>query len=277
MVGQLEPCATVDGVVCPLAEARLALTDDGVARGDGAFETVGVWDGRAFRLDDHLARLDGSLRGIGLPKAPLPALRSDIDRLLAGIPRVDAALRLYVTGSGTRVASISPPPDRPPLRALVPQPAPWIRPLGTYGPAGAKTMSYGPNMAATRAAVRAGGDDALLVSLEGAVLEGPTFAVVWTRAGRLRAPATELGLVDSISRRTLLEVAAVTGIDVEVGRYPLADLDQADEVLVCSSVRPLQALERVGGHRLPGDTPVFDRLAGALERRRRGGDGPEPQ
>lgn len=253
-----------------MSEARLALTDEGVARGDGAFETVGVWDGRPFRLDDHLGRLDASLRRIGLPEAPAPALRADIGRLLDGVPPVDAALRLYVTGSGTRVVTVMPPPDRPPLRALVPQPAPWIRPLGTYQPSGAKTMSYGPNVAATRAAVRAGGDDALLVSLEGAVLEGPTFAVLWTRAGRLRAPAVELGIIDSISRRTLLEVAGRAGVDVEVGRYPLADIDTADEVMVCSSVRPLQALERVGGRRLPDATPVFDRLAGALDRRRRG-------
>lgn len=269
MPPELESCAAVDGEVRPLAAARLALTDEGVARGDGAFETIGVWDGRPFRLDDHVARLDASLDRIGLPPAPAAALRADVARLLAAAPPVDAALRLYVTASGTRVATLTPPPDRPPVRALVPQPAPWIRPLGTYGPAGAKTMSYGPNTAATRAAVRAGGDDALLVSLEGAVLEGPTFAVVWVVGGALHAPDVALGIVDSISRRTLLEVAAAEGTAVRTGRFPLADLDAADEVLVCSSVRPLQALDRIGARELPRATPAHDRLAPALERRRR--------
>lgn len=261
--------AVVSGVLVDLAEARLAVTDEGVARGDGGFETVGVWDGRPFRLDDHLARLDRTLRAIGLGPAPLDAVRADVDRLLADVPRLDAALRVYVTGSGTRVVTWAVPPARPPLHRLAPQPAPWIRPVGTYGLAGAKVMSYGPNVAATRAAVRAGADDALLVSLTGLVLEGPTFAVLWVRGGVLYAPAVALGIVDSISRRTLLELAPGVGLAVEEGRYLLAELDTADEVLACSAVRALQSVHRIGARDLPAATPVAARLGAALDAARR--------
>lgn len=262
--------ALIDGVDHPLERAALGLTDAGVARGDGAFETVGVWDGRPFRLDDHLRRLDASLAAIGLPAAPGPQLRADVGHALDG-QGGDAALRLYVTGSGTRIVTLSEPPLRPDLRRLVSQPAPWIRPLGTYGPSAAKTMSYGPNMAASRAAQRAGGDDALLVSLEGVALEGPTFAVLWVRAGVLEAPPLELGLVDSISRRTLLALAEREGIAHRTVRCTVGEVVTADEVLACSSVRPAQRVAMVDDHRLPDDAPVTHRLATALEEARRSG------
>lgn len=261
----------IDGRAVPLAEAALALTDEGVARGDGAFESVGVWGGRPFRLDDHLDRLAGSLAAIGLPAPDRALLAREAGALLDGLGDVDAMLRCYLTASGTRVVALMPQPARPTIRRLVPQPAPWIRPLGTYGPAGAKTMSYGPNVAATRAARREGGDDALLVSLEGFVLEGPTFGVLWVAGDTVHAPARELGIVDSISRRTVLSAAADEGLRVVSGRYRVDDLAGASEFMLCSAVRDVVALESVGGLDLPATTPVRDVLYKALETARRGG------
>lgn len=262
--------ALIDGKRMPLGDATLALTDDGVARGDGAFETVGVWGGRPFRDTDHLARLNSSLRAIGLPPADTDLLHAEMDQLLDSTDR-DAALRVYVTASGTRVLTLTGQPARLPARHLVPQPAPWIRPLGTYGPAGAKTMSYMPNMVATRAAQAAGGDDALLISLEELVLEGPTFCVLWVRDGVVCTPAVDLGVVDSISRRTLAELARDAGYDVAEGHWRLDDATDATEFFLCSSVRPLTAVHRVGEHRFAEDTPARDLLAAALDTRRRGG------
>lgn len=263
----IRPLALVNGTRSSLEDAALAITDAGVQRGDGAFETVGVWDGRPFRLDDHLARLDRSLAAIALPHAP-DVVRADIAEVLDG-QTGDGALRIFLTGTGSRIVSLQEPPARTPLRRLVSQPAPWIRPLGTYGPASAKTMSYGPNMAAGRSAQRAGGDDALLVSLELLVLEGPTFSVLWVHNGQIHAPDLDLGLVDSISRRTVLELAAEAGIAQHLGHYRLEDVLAADEVMTCSAVRSLSALEVLDGHPLPEATPLTDDLAAALAARRR--------
>ena len=264
----MEAIALVDGERMPLAAARMSMTDDGVARGDGAFETIGVWGGRAFRLDDHLARLTSSLRAVGLPDTDLEQLETEAGSLLDGVTD-DGALRIYVTASGTRVLTLSEPPQRPEPSHLDPQPAPWIRPQGSYGPAGAKTMSYLPNMAATRAAQRNGADDALLVSLEGWVLEGPTFAVGWAFGGQLFVAPLSLGIVDSISRKTVLELAAVAGIPVSEEPRPLEHLFTADEVMISSAVRPLLAIRRVGDQTYDGPTPVRDRLAPALDQARR--------
>lgn len=262
--------ARVDGRDMALDDATVGVLDDGFARGDGAFETVGVWDGDPFRLAEHLRRLAGSIGAAGLPAPDLDALHADVQAVLAGL-QDDAVLRLYATGSGTRVVTLEAQPERQPPRHLVSQPAPWIRPLGTWGLAGAKSMSYLPNMAAGRAAQAAGGDDALLVTLEGFVAEGPTFAVCWMRDGALHTPALELGVVDSISRRSTIEAAADLGVEVVAGRWRLETVLAADEVMLSSAVRPVIAVASIDGHRLPATAPTADKLAEALQRRRRGG------
>lgn len=268
MTATIEARARLNGETMPLGDAALAVTDEGVARGDGAFETIGVWDGRPFRLDDHLERLDASLARIALPAADREVLRGDVAALLDGVEG-DAAVRCYVTASGTHITTVAPQPDRSPARVLVPQPAPWIAPPETYGPAGAKTMSYMPNMVATRLAQRAGGDDALLVAIDGTVLEGPTFCVLWVVGGALHYVPVERGIVDSISRRTLLGLATELGITTREAEVPVDALGGASEVMICSSVRPVISIERVGPFRRTGPTPVADRLADALDAARR--------
>jgi len=269
--GLAEGLAWIDGRMSALADASLSVVAEGLLRGDGAFETIGVWDGRAFRLDDHLARLQSSLSALALPHADVAGLKQAVEALLAHAGRTDAMLRITVLAGGSTVVTLTPQPVRPAITALSSQPAPWIRPLGTFGPAGAKTLSYAPNMAALRAAQAAGADDALLLSFEGWVLEGTTFAVMWVTDGVLRTPTGELGIIDSISRRALLEAAEELGIPVEEGRWRLAELENASEVLVSSSVRPCTPVQRVDEWTYEGPGPICARIAPLLERARRSG------
>jgi branched-subunit amino acid aminotransferase/4-amino-4-deoxychorismate lyase len=247
--------------VVSLDQAFLRITDDGAARGDGAFETIGVWNGRPFRVADHLRRLAQSLRALCLPEPDADRIAADIDVLMVDLGKADAMVRVYVTGSGTRVVTLSDQPARPPTRYVIPQPAPWIRPLGAYRLSGAKTMSYAHNMAAKRAACTAGGDDALLVANEGWILEGSTFAVLWVSGGVVRTPAIDLGIVDSISRRTLLERS---DMPVEEGHWTLDELAGASEVMISSALRDVESVRRVGDLRFDGLTPVRDALSTTL-------------
>src|SRR4051812_49468611 len=73
--------ASIDGAVRPAAEARIPVTDDGLLRGDGAFEALRLYGGRPFALEDHLARLARSCAGLRL-EADLDALRGEIAALL---------------------------------------------------------------------------------------------------------------------------------------------------------------------------------------------------
>lgn len=266
--GQDHITVLIDGAPTALADAAIALTDAGVARGDGAFETVGVWDGHPFRLADHLDRLAASLSAIALDPPPRHTLEEEAAQLLED-NNDDGALRIYLTASGTRILTLSPLPDRGVVRSLSPQPAPWVQPPASYRPAGAKTMSYGPNMTAHRMALLDGADDALLISHpDGWVLEGPTFGVVFVIDRVIHVPSVELGIVDSISRRTLVEIAQDRGMGSVVGRWKLETLAEADEVIISSSLRNATAVSRVAEWTYDAH-PVADALNEELRRRRR--------
>src|SRR4051794_41948267 len=73
--------ASVDGAITPAEEARIPVTDEGLLRGDGAFEALRIYNGRPFALDDHLARLERSCAGLRL-EPDFEALRQGLPALL---------------------------------------------------------------------------------------------------------------------------------------------------------------------------------------------------
>jgi branched-chain amino acid aminotransferase len=256
-----EALACIDGQLVAEAEASIPVTDHGLIRGDGAFEVVRLYGGRPYALDAHFARLERSAAGLRLT-VDLDALRGDVATLLAACTPTDALVRVLATRGGHRVALIEPLPEIPATLALEPI---------SYAPTrildGIKSLSYAANMLATRLARERGADDALLVTPHGRVLECPTasfFAIldgeVWT------APLSE-HVLDSITRRVVLAVAAVR-------EEPIAydSLERASEAFVSSTVEEVAPVARIGEHRFdaPGErtqelgTLVRERIAAEL-------------
>lgn len=197
--------ASFDGSLCRLGEAFLPVTDDGFLRGDGAFEAVRVYLGRPFALQAHLDRLERSC-AILLLACPRDELATEIAELVAHCGRASYDLRIVVTRGGRRLAFVEPfllPPQTARLGLVTDRPRLVLE--------GAKSLSYAGNMLARRRAIAAGGDEALLVTPEGHVLEVQTSAFFFVdAAGRLRTPPLGEGILDSITRRVVmrsLEVA----------------------------------------------------------------------
>ena len=69
----------IDGSVVDAAEATVPVTDHGLLYGDGVFEGIRTYEGRVFRLEDHLRRFESSARAIGLE---LPVASSGIEKIL---------------------------------------------------------------------------------------------------------------------------------------------------------------------------------------------------
>jgi branched-chain amino acid aminotransferase len=233
--------ASVDGAISPTAEATIPLRDDGLYRGDGAFEVVRIYGGRLFALGDHLDRLERSGAAIEL-EFDRAALEAEIGALLAEAGGIDGQLRLIVTRGGRRIAAIEPlPPHAETLRIAT----------VTYSPTvilnGVKSLSYAANMQATRLAKSQGADEAVLVQPDGTVLEPPTSAVFWVSPeGSLRTPALDLGVLASITRDRL-----VKALEVEEGAWPVADLRAAGEAFLASTTREIQAVAAIDGRELP--------------------------
>src|SRR4051794_41269320 len=232
--------ASVDGALGPAAEARIPITDEGLLRGDGAFEVIRLYGGRPFALEDHYARLARSSAGVRLQFEP-EALRAEVGALLDAAAPGDALLRLVFTRGGRRIAIVEPLP----VRAAVARVA-----TVTYAPGrvldGLKTLSYAANMLAGRLAKERGFDEGLLVTPHGRVLEGPTWTFFWVHGGALSTPPLEDHILASITRARLLE-------ECEVTERPctLDALRAAEEAFIASTVREVMPIAAVDDLHLP--------------------------
>ena len=243
----------IDGRPVAAEDAAISVFDWGLQRGDGLFEVVRSYNGRVYALDAHLDRLEEGARKLALP---LPA-REDLAAWLTAVAADggDCRVRLIVTRGGALpdidapgrciVAweHMSEPADG--LRVF-PLEAPWHSGGVDWDLTGAKTISYAPNMSATRHAEAAGFHDALLISRDGWILEGPTWTVGWFVDGVLETPEMSLGILASVTRMEVLKTAADIGLTVVEGRWDLSRLDSAAEVIAMSTLKEVSPVVAVG-------------------------------
>ncbi|MDO5635338.1 MAG: aminotransferase class IV [Micrococcus sp.] len=261
---------------------QLTVTDQGATRGDGLFETalaVPATDGtlRPRKLEAHLERLAASADALSLD-VPEPAQwRSAIELALreygACHPGEGAVLRLSAT-RGPDPTLLAPgeqphstcwvlvsalPAPRPELRergvsvlvlergldSRVTARAPWLL-------TGAKTLSYAINMAALRHARAQGADDAIFVSADGQLLEGPTSTILLVRTEddgtrRLITPLRQQGILAGTSQAVIFAAAAQDGWELGYGPLVTEDLTTVDGIWLVSSVRGVVPVRAVSG------------------------------
>jgi len=230
--------ACVDGSVMPAREATIPATDEGLLRGDGAFEVIRVYDGRPFALGDHLDRLERSGANLRLDDVFRAELEREIPDLLVvrGGADFDGCLRVVVTRGGHRLLLTEPLPNTPErVRLGVVEYAP-TRVLD-----GVKSLSYGANMLCSRLARERGFDEALLVTPHGRVLEAPTSSLFWVDPeGSINTPPLSEHILASITRRLVLEVA-----DVREQPCTMDDLGAASEAFLASTTREAQSIAAI--------------------------------
>jgi branched-chain amino acid aminotransferase len=235
--------AVLDGELMRSAEAMIPATDDGLIRGDGAFDAFLVRDGRPFARAAHIDRLERSCAALQLP-FPRAEVEGDIDLLLTVAPLGDVVVRVILTRGGRRLCRLEARGDADALTRPV-----RLLPV-VYDPSvllnGVKTLSYAANMLASRRALAAGYDEALLVRSDGTVLEGPTCSIFWVRHGRLRTPALGTGILASITRRVVMDT-----LSVEEGTYSFEEVVAAEEAFLASTARLAQPIAAIGETDLP--------------------------
>jgi branched-chain amino acid aminotransferase len=234
------------------SSATIPATDEGLLRGDGVFEVIRLYAGRPFAFEEHLQRLERSASNLRLA-LDVEAVRSDAWRLLrhAGTGRDHELLRIVVTRGGKRLLlteSLPKTADRARLATI------------TYAPTrildGVKSLSYAANMLASRLARERGFDEALLVSPHGRVLEAPTSSLFWIKDGEALTPPLSEHILASITRRVVIDVSGARERECT-----LADLQEADEVFLASTVREVQPVIAVDDQRYDGNAPVTARIA----------------
>jgi 4-amino-4-deoxychorismate lyase len=219
-----------------------AADDAALLRGSSVFEATRVYDGRPFRLEEHLARFAASAERVRLPRPDAAECRRLVGLVIGACEEKDLGLRLYWTGRTLVAAAASIDPELEALRRRGLRLA--VVSWSTGALASAKSMSYAENIAAQDAAIAGGADDALFVAHDGTVLEAPTANVFWREGDVLLTPTLEQPILAGVTRAALLELSARATVE---GVFPLERLLAADEVFVCSSIREVLPVGSVDG------------------------------
>ena len=228
--------ASVDGVLCDVSQATIPLYDDGLLRGDGAFEYLRCYAGRPFALVEHLDRMARTCATLRLPY-PRELLEEEIAALLAWAGPVFTDLRLVLTRGGRRIAFLEPYLGWPPARLALVSDAPRLVLDG------AKSLSYAGNMVARRVAEERGFGEALLIAPDGRVMEVQQAAFFWvTPQGDLCTPPLSDGVLDSITRRIVMK-----HLDVTERACRVEDALAAREAFLAGAAREIQAVGVIEG------------------------------
>ena len=260
----------IDGRPVTEDDATISVFDWALIRGFGVFEVIRVYGHEAFRLDPHLDRLERNAAALGIEVPGRDTIAGWIGQLAEA--NEHGQVRVILTGGGRDLLVESPPrtivmwepsPEVPDSLRLIPVAAPWHPATDAGGFAGVKWTSYAPNMAASDKAHRAGFDDALLIAVDGIVLDGPTVTVAWVHEGRIETPSLECGILPSITREVMVECAERLDIPVSQGHFPLERMLAADEAFAMSTVKQVSPIERIADVEIPLG-PMTRKLAGCF-------------
>lgn len=235
--------------------------DRGAMLGDGVFETVEVLNGDAPLWPEHEARLRAAAAALRLP-VPWSAaeLRAAVRTVATAIAAARAVARVVVTrGRGSR--GYAPPAvARPTLLVQLfdapSAPPPWrLAVLDAPRTDSAaltwthKTLAAAERVRAAAMARTRGAHEGLLLGPRAALACTTAANLFWVRGGTLYTPHPRCGLRPGVARGFVLRLAPELGLRPREGCYPLAALDEADEVFATNALIHVQPVVEVIGRR----------------------------
>jgi branched-chain amino acid aminotransferase len=276
-----EQIVFVNGEFVPAAEARISVFDHALLYGDGVYDTAFCWKRRMFKLEEHLDRLFRSLAYIKLePPFPRERLRELILETVRRNDLENAYVKTIITRGTTEKPLLDARGANPgcvifalPYLSLVSDEArrQGVRlktstlrrtPTSSLDPR-VKSLNYLNIVLGLIEAQAAGADTAVMLDLEGHVVEGAGFNVFAARDEALATPAT--GVLEGITRATVLELAGELGLNAGERNLTLYDLYAADEVFLSSTAGGLMPVCEVDGRPIgqgrPG--PIYEQIADA--------------
>ena len=227
------------------AQAHCDATGAGVLLGQGVFTTIGVWSGRPFLLESHLARLRENAHILDVPldwsdaeiaNALEAVLRAN--EIKSGIARLTATARRdgrwnAQTGGDLLIMAQPRAPENTvaPLRlTLSAFRLDARRPL-----AGIKSTSYAEYSRIAREAQNRGFDEAVICNGHSVLCECARANLFWARGETIFTPSLQTGCLPGVARRFVLECCAPEGIETREGAFSLFDLTDADEVFLTAA------------------------------------------
>jgi branched-subunit amino acid aminotransferase/4-amino-4-deoxychorismate lyase len=259
--------AWIEGELYPLAEARIPIMDQGFLHSDLTYDVPAVWDGRFFRLDDHLDRFDASCEKMRL-RNPLDraSVRRTLVDMVARTGIRDAYVELILTRGLKFVREYKAYENN--LYLLV-MPYIWAMPPAiqrTGGsavvtrtvrrtPPGAmdptiKNLQWGDFTRGWLEALDRGATYSFLPDGDGNITEGGGYNIFALKNDVLMTPVR--GVLEGVTRKTVLELAKARGIKTLVDHIPVDALYHADEIFMSTTAGGVMPITQLDGQSVGG-------------------------
>ncbi len=254
----------LNGEYLALADAKISVMDRGFLFGDGVYEVIPAYAGKLFRLEDHLERLDNSLKSIRLQnphsheqwRAILsPLLKNGQDQsvylqITRGVaPKRDHAFPQKVTPTVfAMVSGITPhsDPDNG-VKAVSMEDSRWKL-------CDTKAITLLANVLLRQAAVEQGCAEAILFK-DGYLTEGAASNVFAVIDGVLVTAPKSPAILPGITRDVILEIAGKNGIPSSEQAIAKADIQKASELWITSSTREIIPVVELDGEKIAYGKP----------------------
>jgi branched-chain amino acid aminotransferase len=262
----------LNGKIVAPSEAMVSVYDHGLLYGDGVFEGIRVYSGKVFRLHEHIQRLYESALHI-LLEIPWPAAKmiEEVERTVRESKSADGYIRLVVTrGAGALgldpdkcstpqiiiiCDSISLYPAKLYEEGLEIITSSFIRAHPNTISPRVKSLNYLNNILAKIEASRAGCKEALMLNHVGEVAECTADNVFLVKHGVLRTPPISAGILEGVTRNTVIELARAAGIEVQEIALTRHDVYSADEMFLTGTGAEIIPVVKVDGRAIGTGKP----------------------
>lgn len=258
----------LDGKFVPESEAKISVFDHGFLYGDGVFEGIRAYDGKVFRLREHIDRLYDSARAINLE---IPLSKEEFENVILETLRRNKLRDAYIrpiVSRGVGDLGLDPRKCKKPTVIVITKP--WGKLYGdlyskglkaitvavrrnSYDalPPNIKSLNYLNNVLAKIEANVKGGDEAIFLDRNGYVSEGSGDNIFVVKRGKITTPPT-INNLRGITREVVIEIINRLGIPFYEANLGLYDLYTADEVFVTGTAAEVAPIVEIDG-RIIGD------------------------
>ena len=236
----------LDGALVPESQAKVSVFDHGLLYGDGVFEGIRFYNGRVFRLEQHIRRLYDCARALllNIPLTPEEMIAATCETIRANNLR-DGYIRLVITrGVGPMglspfkcpkpsiiiiAASIALYPEDAYRTGLTMATVATRRPSHDMLSPQVKSLNYLNNVMAKVEAIQAGAEEGLMLNDSGLVAECTGDNLFIVRDGIISTPPLTAGALDGITRGVVFEIARELGLPMRERDLSRHDIYTADE------------------------------------------------
>lgn len=261
----------IDGEFVPESQAKISVFDHGFLYGDGVFEGIRAYNGKVFKLWEHLDRLYDSAKTINLE---IPIKKEDFAKIILETLRRNKLRDAYIRPIVTRgVGDLGLDPRKCKKPTVIVITKPWEKLYGDLYekglkaitvavrrnpidslPPNIKSLNYLNNILGKIEANVKGGDEAIFLDIHGYVSEGSGDNIFIVKRGTVLTPPA-INSLPGITRQVVIEILERLKIPFKETNLSLYDLYTADEVFVTGTAAEIAPIVMIDGRKIGDGYP----------------------